>query len=58
MLLNSLTMAMMIAVGKISISLLSAFAIVYFKFPFRMGFFLVNIHNTDAASRSTDTSNI
>lgn len=39
MLLNSLTMAMMIAVGKISISLLSAFAIVYFKFPFRMGFF-------------------
>jgi sn-glycerol 3-phosphate transport system permease protein len=39
MLLNSLTMAMMIAVGKIAISLLSAFAIVYFKFPFRMGFF-------------------
>jgi sn-glycerol 3-phosphate transport system permease protein len=39
MLLNSLTMAMMIAVGKITISLLSAFAIVYFKFPFRMGFF-------------------
>ena len=39
MLLNSLTMAMMIALGKIAISLLSAFAIVYFKFPFRMGFF-------------------
>ena len=39
MLLNSLTMAMMIAVGKITISLISAFAIVYFKFPFRMGFF-------------------
>ncbi|MEH6402076.1 MAG: sn-glycerol-3-phosphate ABC transporter permease UgpE [Sneathiella sp.] len=39
MLLNSLIMAMMIAVGKISISLLSAFAIVYFRFPFRMGFF-------------------
>lgn len=39
MLLNSLVMAMMIAVGKIVISLLSAFAIVYFKFPFRMGFF-------------------
>jgi len=39
MLLNSLAMAMMIAVGKIAISLLSAFAIVYFKFPFRMGFF-------------------
>ncbi|NIZ63165.1 sn-glycerol-3-phosphate ABC transporter permease UgpE [Sedimentitalea sp. CY04] len=36
MLLNSLAMAMMISVGKIAISLLSAFAIVYFKFPFRM----------------------
>jgi len=30
---------MVIAVGKISISLLSAFAIVYFRFPFRMFFF-------------------
>ncbi len=39
MLFNSLIMALMIAIGKISISLLSAFAIVYFKFPFRMGFF-------------------
>lgn len=39
MLLNSLAMALMIAFGKIVISLLSAFAIVYFKFPFRMGFF-------------------
>ena len=29
----------MIAVGKIVISMLSAFAIVYFRFPFRMGFF-------------------
>ncbi len=34
MLFNSLVMAMMIAVGKIAISLLSAFAIVYFRFPF------------------------
>jgi sn-glycerol 3-phosphate transport system permease protein len=39
MLMNSLIMAMMISVGKIIISLLSAFAIVYFRFPFRMGFF-------------------
>jgi sn-glycerol 3-phosphate transport system permease protein len=39
MLFNSLVMAMMIALGKIAISLLSAFAIVYFRFPFRMGFF-------------------
>ena len=39
MLFNSFIMAMAIAIGKISISLLSAFAIVYFRFPFRMGFF-------------------
>ena len=39
MLTNSLIMAMMIACGKIAISLLSAFAIVYFKFPFRMTIF-------------------
>jgi len=39
MMLNSLIVALMIAVGKIVISILSAFAIVYFRFPFRMGFF-------------------
>jgi sn-glycerol 3-phosphate transport system permease protein len=39
MLLNSLVMAIGIAVGKIVISLLSAFAIVYFKFPGRNIFF-------------------
>jgi len=39
MLLNSLVMAISIALGKIAISLISAFAIVYFKFPFRMFFF-------------------
>ena len=39
MLMNSLIMALMIAIGKIAISLISAFAIVYFRFPFRMGFF-------------------
>src|SRR5881409_3432615 len=35
MLVNSLVMAVVIAAGKIAISLLSAFAIVYFRFPFR-----------------------
>lgn len=35
MMFNSLVMAMCIAVGKIVISVLSAFAIVYFRFPFR-----------------------
>ena len=39
MLLNSLVMAIGIAVGKIVISLLSAFAIVYFRFPGRNIFF-------------------
>ncbi|THB77937.1 MAG: sn-glycerol-3-phosphate ABC transporter permease UgpE [Desulfobacteraceae bacterium] len=39
MLVNSLVMAMSIAVGKICISILSAFAIVYFDFRFRMCFF-------------------
>ncbi len=39
MLFNSLIMAIGIAVGKIAISLLSAFAIVYFRFPFRNLFF-------------------
>jgi len=36
MMFNSLVMALSIAVGKIAISLLSAFAVVYFRFPFRM----------------------
>ncbi|MCB1808308.1 MAG: sn-glycerol-3-phosphate ABC transporter permease UgpE, partial [Candidatus Competibacteraceae bacterium] len=36
MMLNSLIMALAIAIGKIFISLLSAFAIVYFRFPGRM----------------------
>ncbi len=39
MLFNSLIMALMIAFGKIAISLLSAYAIVYFDFRFRMFFF-------------------
>lgn len=39
MLLNSLVMALAIAFGKIAISLLSAYAIVYFRFPLRMTVF-------------------
>lgn len=39
MLINSLIMAIGIAIGKIAISLLSAFAIVYFRFPGRTIFF-------------------
>ena len=39
MLANSFVMASVIAVGKIAISIVSAFAVVYFKFPFRMAAF-------------------
>lgn len=39
MLVNSMIMALGIAIGKIVISLMSAFAIVYFKFPLRGLFF-------------------
>ena len=39
MLLNSLIMAVVIAIGKIAISILSAYAVVFFAFPLRMVFF-------------------
>jgi sn-glycerol 3-phosphate transport system permease protein len=39
MMLNSLIMAVGITFGKITISLIAAYAIVYFRFPFRMLFF-------------------
>jgi sn-glycerol 3-phosphate transport system permease protein len=41
MMLNSLIMAMVIALGKIAISLISSYAIVYFRFPFRMAAFWI-----------------
>jgi sn-glycerol 3-phosphate transport system permease protein len=39
MMLNSLIMALAIAFGKIFISILSAYAVVYYRFPFRMAAF-------------------
>lgn len=39
MMLNSLVMALAIAFGKIAISIIAAFAIVYFRFPLRRTFF-------------------
>ncbi|HWW49202.1 MAG TPA: sn-glycerol-3-phosphate ABC transporter permease UgpE [Xanthobacteraceae bacterium] len=39
MLFNSAIMSLAIALGKIAISILSAYAIVYFRFPFRMTLF-------------------
>jgi sn-glycerol 3-phosphate transport system permease protein len=41
MLINSFVMAMAIACGKIAISILSAYAVVYFRFPVRMAAFWV-----------------
>jgi sn-glycerol 3-phosphate transport system permease protein len=41
MMLNSLVMAVGITLGKIAISIVSAYAIVYFRFPFRMLFFWI-----------------
>ncbi len=41
MMWNSLIMALGIVFGKISISIISAYAIVYFRFPFRMFFFWI-----------------
>ncbi|MBM3644930.1 MAG: sn-glycerol-3-phosphate ABC transporter permease UgpE [Alphaproteobacteria bacterium] len=37
--INSMIMALGITIGKIAISIIAAFAIVYFRFPFRMWFF-------------------
>ncbi len=39
MLFNSLVMALAIAIGKIAISIIASFAIVYFRFPLRNFFF-------------------
>ena len=39
MLINSLVMALVIPLGKITISIIASFAIVYFRFPGRMFFF-------------------
>jgi sn-glycerol 3-phosphate transport system permease protein len=39
MMVVSLITALVISLGKITISLISAFALVYFRFPFRMAFF-------------------
>ena len=41
MMFNSLIMALGITIGKISISIISAYAIVYFRFPLRMFFFWI-----------------
>ncbi len=39
MMMNSLIMALVIALGKITISIISAYAVAFFRFPLRMVFF-------------------
>ncbi|MDP6341885.1 MAG: sn-glycerol-3-phosphate ABC transporter permease UgpE [Alphaproteobacteria bacterium] len=41
MMFNSLVMALSITIGKIAISLIAAYAVVYFSFPFRMTCFWI-----------------
>lgn len=41
MLANSFVMASVIALGKITISIISSYAVVYFRFPFRMAAFWI-----------------
>jgi sn-glycerol 3-phosphate transport system permease protein len=44
MLFNSLVMALVISIGKIAVSMISAYAIVFFRFPFRnLAFWLIFI---------------
>src|SRR2546428_4173221 len=54
MMFNSLVTALVIAIGKIAISLLSAFAIVYFRFRFRTLAFWMRSeeHTSELQSRS------
>jgi hypothetical protein len=58
MLINSLVMAMSIALGKIFISILSAYAIVYFKFPLRSERVLDHLHHADAPGRGAHLSDL
>ena len=51
MLWNSLVMALAIAIGKIAISLPSAYAVVFFRFPLRKLCFWAIFRDADAAGR-------
>jgi len=58
MMLNSLVMALGITFGKIAISLLSAYAIVFFRFPFRNFCFWVIFIDANASCRSTNCTDL
>ena len=54
----SLVSALVITIGKIAISLLSAFAIVYFRFPVRSLCFWLDLRHPDAAGGGADLSHL
>ena len=54
MMFNSLIMALAIALGKIAISIIAAYAIVYFRFPLRNDILLDDLRHAHAAGRSKD----
>ena len=58
MMINSLVSALVIAIGKIAISLLSAFAIVYFKFPGAHVLLLDDLRDADAARRGAHPAHV
>jgi len=55
---NSLLMALTIAIGKIVISILSAYAVAFFRFPLRMFFFAMIFLDVDVAHRSSHRTNV
>ena len=58
MMFNSLVTALVIAIGKIAISLLSAFAIVYFRFRVSCARVLDDLRDADAAGRGADPADV
>src|SRR5438093_4864203 len=58
MMLNSLVMVLAIAIGKIAISLPSAYAVAFFRFPLRRVCFWAIFVTLDAAGRGAHHSNL
>ncbi len=58
LLFNTFVVAIAIAVGKIVISFLSAFAIVFFRFPPAHGLLLDDLHHADAPGGGADPADV
>ena len=58
LLFNTTVVALAIAIGKIVISILSAYAIVFFRFPFRMIGLLADLHHADASGRGAHPAHL